>query len=275
LIEGKSVTEEQAVNISARLAQAEELWTHGELNDSRVVLEDALAEARSNPYQIKFRARIQLIAMLTSLYLAGQQTEKARELLTQEFALVEPIFQFIQMAGTIEQKRAATGDFMQLRELVTKVSLLGQPAPEIIIKEWINSAPLSLMDLRGRVVLLEFWATWCQQCEEVLPLLKRLNDEYAAQGLVVLALTRHYLAYPGMDEEQAKELQLIRNYVERQEISFPVGVAENERMQEEYGAGGLPALVLIDRQGIVRYSFGGGEEKHFTELLKQCLSESA
>lgn len=266
--------EEQAVNISARLAQAEELWTRGELNEAGVVLEDALAEARRSPYQIKFRARVQLITMLAGLYLAGQQTEKAREMLAAESAPVEQIFQFIQMAGAAEQKRAATGDLMQFRELVTKVALLGQPAPEIVIKGWINSAPLSLLSLRGRVVLLEFWATWCRQCAEVIPLLKRLRDEYAAQGLVIITLTRHYLAYPGMDAEQEKELQLIRNYVEQHGIEFPVGVADDEQTQEEYGAGGLPALVLIDRQGIVRYSFGSGEDAGFNQLLRQCLSES-
>jgi thiol-disulfide isomerase/thioredoxin len=267
------VKEEQSANLAARLAQAEEMLMRGELNDSRAVLEDALAQARKRPYQVKFRARIQLATMLTGLYLSNQQTQKARDLLAEESALVEPIFQFIQMAGTPEQKRAATGDLMQLRELVKKVSLIGQPAPEIMVKEWINTAPLSLAGLRGRVVLLEFWATWCQQCEEVIPVLQRLNDEYAAQGLVIIALTRHYLAYPGMDEEQRKELQLIRNFAEQHGIAFPVGIADNEQTQENYGAGGLPALVLIDRQGIVRYSFGSGEEEYFKQLLQQCLAE--
>ena len=261
------------MNLSARLADAEEMWMRGELSEARAVLEKALAEARESPYQIKFRARVQLTTMLTGLYLASHQIEKARSLLAEETELVEPVFQFIQMAGTLEQKRAATGDLMQLRELVKKVSLIGQPAPEIVIKEWINSVPLSLEALHGRVVLLEFWATWCRQCEEMIPVLRRLNDEYGAQGLVIIALTRHYFAFPEMIEEQEKELQLIRKFVEQHGMEFPVGIADGEQTHENYGAGGLPALVLIDRQGIVRHSVGSGEDEHFSQLLEQCLSE--
>ncbi|MDQ3817784.1 MAG: TlpA family protein disulfide reductase, partial [Acidobacteriota bacterium] len=192
--------EGQSVDIQARLSEAEESWARSDLNSSRSSLEKALEEARRSPYQIKFRARIQLATMLTGLYLASDELQRARDLLSEEARLVEPIFQFIQAAGTAEQKRAATGDFLQLSELVKKVSLIGEPAPEIKVKEWINSAPLSLAGLRGRIVLLEFWATWCKQCEEAIGLLRRLNDEYAASGLATVALTRYYLAYPGMVE---------------------------------------------------------------------------
>lgn len=267
--------EGRSVDIHARLAQAEESWARGDFDSSKSLLENALEEVRRSPYQIKFRARVQLTTMLAALYLSDDELQKARDLLSEEMALVEPIFQFIQMAGTVEQRRAAAGDFLQLNELIKKVSLIGKPAPEIFVKEWINSAPLSLARLRGRVVLLEFWATWCKQCEETVRLLKRLNDEHAASGLVTIALTRYYLAYPGMVEEQSKELQLIKNFVAKHEMEFPVGVSENERTQEDYGAGGLPALVLIDRRGVVRYSTGGGEDDHFKRLLHQCLRESA
>lgn len=263
------------MDIKARLSEAEESWARGDLNSSRSSLEKALEEARRSPYQIKFRTRVQLATMLAGLYLSGDELQKARDLLSEEAKLVEPIFQFIQTAGTAEQKRAATGDFLQLNELVKKVSLIGKPAPEIKVKEWINSAPLSLEGLRGRVVLLEFWATWCKQCEGAIGLLRRLNDEYAASGLTTIALTRYYLAYPGMVEEQMKEIQLVKNFVLAHGMKFPVGVSEDERTQGDYGAGGIPALVLIDRRGVVRYSTGGGEDNHFKHLLHQCLSESA
>ena len=265
--------EDLQADISARLARAEEMWESGDLSNSKILLEETLAKARSNPYKIKFRTRVQLATMLAGLHLAMDEVENARSLVKEESTYAREIFQLIQMKGTAGQKRAATGDYVQLCDLETKISLIGQKAPEISIAKWINSEPLSLAALRGRVVLLEFWATWCQPCAEMIPTLKQLDDEYAARGLVIIPLTRYYLAYQGTEEEKAKEVELIRNYVNGHEIKFPVGVAEDEHTQELYGANGLPSLVLIDRQGLVRYSYGSGEDDQFKRLLDRCLSE--
>lgn len=267
------MTDDLQADIAASLSSAEQMWESGELSKARSVLEEALAKARSNPYKVKFRARVQLATMLTGLYLALAEIQIARNLLAEESTFARQIFQLIQMKGTAGQKRAATGDFVQLCDLETKISLIGQPAPEIKIEKWINSEPLSLASLRGRVVLLEFWATWCQPCEEIIPTLKRLHSEYAGRGLLIAALTRHYLAYQGAAEEQMREVELIQSYVDKHEITYAVGIAEDERAQELYGANGLPSLVLVDREGIVRYSYGSGEDEQFQRLLSQCLAE--
>jgi thiol-disulfide isomerase/thioredoxin len=259
-------------DITASLTRAEEMWERGELHDSRITLEETLVKARSNPYRVKFRTRVQLATLLAGLYLALDEVQSARSLISDEAAFAREIFQLIQMKGTAGQKRAATGDFVQLCDLETKISLIGHVAPDISIEKWINSEPLSLQTLRGRVVLLEFWATWCEPCEEMIPVLKRLHDEYAARGLLIVALTRHYLAYQGADEEQMKELELVQSYIAKHEITYPVGIAEDEQAQELYGANGLPSLVLVDRRGIVRYSYGSGEDDQFKRLLAECLA---
>lgn len=260
-------------DISVSLTRAEELWERGELHNARIMLEESLVKARSNPYRVKFRTRVQLATLLAGLYLALDEVQSARSLISEESAFAKELFQFIQMKGTAGQKRAATGDYVQLCDLETKISLIGNVAPDISIKKWINSEPLSLQTLRGRVVLMEFWATWCEPCEEMIPILKRLDAEYAERGLVVVALTRHYLAYQGADEEQMKELELIQSYIARHEITYPVGIAEDEQAQALYGANGLPSLVLVDRRGIVRYSYGSGEDDQFKRLLVECLTE--
>ncbi len=261
------------VDISACVARAGEMWERGDLSNSKILLEETLLKARSNPYKIKFRTRVQLATLLAGLHLAMDEVQNARVLVSEESTFAREIFQLIQMKGTAGQKRAATGDFAQLCDLETKISLIGGAAPEISIKKWINSEPQSLARLRGRVVLLEFWATWCQPCEEMIPTLKRLDDEYAARGLIIIALTRHYLAYQGADEEQGRELELIQIYIDKHGIKFPVGIAEDEHTQDLYGANGLPALVLVDRRGLVRYTYGSGEDDHFKRLLDRCLSE--
>lgn len=259
--------------IGTGLARAQQLWERGELHEARVLLEQMLAKARANPYQLKFRTRVQLATLLAGLYLALDELQKARALISEESVFAREIYRLIEMKGTAGQKRAATGDYVQLCDLETKISLIGQPAPEISIEKWINSEPLSLGALRGRVVLMEFWATWCRPCEEMIPTLGRLDDEHGASGLVIIALTRHYLAYQAADEEQMREVELIQSYIDKHGIKFPVGIAQDERAQELYGANGLPSLVLVDRRGIVRYSYGSGEDDQFKRLLNKCLAE--
>jgi thiol-disulfide isomerase/thioredoxin len=160
----------------------------------------------------------------------------------------------------------------QIRDRATQAALIGREAPEITIQTWINSAPLTLAALRGRVVLLEFWATWCKPCQEMFPKLKRLDEEYRARGLEVVALTRHYLASRETAQSLAEELDLMRAAIGPHDLKFRVGVAEDERTQELYGATGLPTLALVDRSGFVRYAhFGGGEDERFNRILTRCL----
>jgi thiol-disulfide isomerase/thioredoxin len=159
-----------------------------------------------------------------------------------------------------------------LRDRARQVELLGRTAPEISVKTWINGEATSLEDLRGRVVLLEFWATWCKPCGEMFPKLRELDEQYRSRGLEVIALTRHYMAYRATAETQGEELELMRKVVREHGLRFRVGVSEDERTQDSYGATGLPMLALIDRKGFVRYAhFGGGVDPKFDEILKLCL----
>jgi thiol-disulfide isomerase/thioredoxin len=181
----------------------------------------------------------------------------------------------MQATGTPEQRRSATSGYLQVRDRATQIALIGQAAPDIAIKTWLKGGPVTLEDLRGRVVLLEFWATWCKPCHEMFPKLKQLHEQESARGLEITAITRHYMAYRGTEESMAEELQLMRTMVTDHGVSFPVGVAEDERLQAVYGANGLPTVVLIDRQGVVRYAGPGAEDWGFDEILEKCLTESA
>ena len=181
----------------------------------------------------------------------------------------------MQATGTPAQKRGATSGYLQIRDRATQMALIGRPAPEISVKEWINGEPVTLIGLLGRVVLLEFWATWCKPCHEMFPKLKQLHEKEAVRGLEIIAITRHYLAYGGTDESKLQELQLMRTTVTEQGLKFPVAVAEDERLQSGYGANGLPTVILIDRQGVVRYAGPGADDEAFAKTLQECLDPSA
>src|SRR5882724_472532 len=257
-----------------RLESASALSEKGDKAEAAAELESALAEARQVPYEIEFQSRIQLAMTLADLYYSLDEIPKAREMLTEESAFAEKISQIMQISGTPSQKRAATGGYLQVRDRAAQMLLLGSEAPEITVKDWIKGGPLSLRSLQGRVVLLEFWATWCKPCQEIFPKLVKLYDQQAANGLEIIALTRHYMAYRGTSEAMDDELQLIRRMIEDHGVNFPVGVVEDEKLQAIYGANGLPTVFLIDRKGLVRYAGPGGEERGFNETLQNCLNES-
>jgi thiol-disulfide isomerase/thioredoxin len=260
--------------LAARLNRSFELQDEGQLDAAINELKTALAEARATPDEIEFQMRVMLAMTLADTYHFAGETAKAQRVLAEEKAAAEDFFQKMVATGTLAQKRMAAGNLTQIRDRTTQLSLIGKEAPEISIQDWINSDPLMLRDLRGRVVLLEFWATWCKPCQEMFPKLKRLHDSYSERGLSVVALTRHYFAQRGTAASEADELELIRKVVEDNGLEFPVGVATDERNQILYGATGVPTLALIDRAGIVRYAhFGGGEDERFDEILSRCLDE--
>ena len=260
--------------VAAHLSDAFELRRSGDHQAACARLEAALAEARSAPYEIEFRTRVDVAITLAELYLAADEAAKARAMLREESDFAERIFQIVQMSGTPDQKRAAAGGRVQLKDRARQVEILGSAAPEIHVTTWINNDATTLRDLRGRVVLLEFWATWCKPCQEMFPKLRKLDEDYRERGLEVVALTRHYMAYRATAASQEEELDLMRKVVREHALAFRVGVAEDERTQELYGATGLPMLALIDRHGVVRYAhFGGGHDPKFNETLMKCLDE--
>lgn len=260
--------------VSARLFQASELRHAGKLNEATAELIEALADARETPYEIEFQTRIQLAMTLADVYQSIGEIQKPREMLAQELAFAEKISQIMQATGTPSQKREATSGYLQVRDRATQMALIGQEAPEISVKEWINGGPATLADLRGRVVLLEFWATWCKPCQEMFLKLENLYEKEAVRGLEIIALTRHYLAYRGTAESMSEELELMRRMVTENAVTFVVGVAEDERLQGIYGANGLPTVALIDRRSVVRYAGPGADDPLFNQALQPCLEES-
>ena len=273
------VSTEQAiapqVHVAASLDSAAGLQRAGKLSEAATELESALARARATPYEIEFQTRIRLGMTLADVYLSLDQIQSATDMLADEVAFAKKISEIMTATGTPDQRRSATSGYLQVRDRATQLALIGQTAPDISVKTWLMGGPVTLTDLRGRVVLLEFWATWCKPCKEMFPKLKQLHEQESSRGLEIIAITRHYLAYRGTEESMAEELQFMRAMVTDHGVSFAVGVAEDERLQAIYGANGLPTVVLIDRQGVVRYAGPGGEDWGFDEILEKCLAESA
>src|SRR5947208_13334 len=203
-LESKTLSETVATSpqaaVRAGLDRAAELQQAGALSEAAAELERAMTAARATPYEIEFQTRIRLGTALADAYASLDRIPDARALLTDEVAFAEKVSQIMQATGTAPQKRAATSGYLQIRDRATQMALIGQAAPALSVTTWINAGPVSLEELRGRVVLLEFWATWCKPCQEMFPKLKKLHVEKGPRGLEIIALTRHYLAYRGTEK---------------------------------------------------------------------------
>ena len=257
--------------VTALMGRAFESRQVGKLNDAAENLELALAEARKTPYDIEFQTRIQLGMSLADVYVELGDIERAANMLVSEVAFAERVSQIMQASGTPQQKRSATGGYLQVKDRSIQLRLIGLETPEIDVKDWLVGGVSSLAEFRGRVVLLEFWATWCKPCQEMFPKLKRLHEIESSNGLEIIALTRHYMAYGGTEESKLEERKLMQGVVDQHQVGFHVGIADDERQQGVFGANGLPTLVLIDRKGIIQYIGPGEDDVTFNKKLKQAL----
>jgi len=150
--------------------------------------------------------------------------------------------------------------------------------PEITVNEWIDQQPTKLADLRGKVVLLDFWATWCAPCRVTLPRLQKLHDSYKDQGLVILGLTSFYGHAEGKQLTRPQELVYLRDFKKRFSLRYGFAVADEEDNDLNYMVSSIPTTFLIDRRGVVRFiSIGSSdlEAAALQKMIKKLIEEPA
>jgi peroxiredoxin len=120
----------------------------------------------------------------------------------------------------------------------------GQPAPDFILKD-AAGAGVRLSAFKGKVVLLNFWATWCHGCEMEIPWFVEFENQYKSKGLVVLGVS--------MDDDGWK---VVKPYIEEKKVNYPV-VLGNKTVAKLYAVGNMPMTLLIDRDGTIADSYIG------------------
>ena len=116
----------------------------------------------------------------------------------------------------------------------------GQPAPKLALKGWINAEPMTLKKLKGKIVVLDFWATWCGPCLASIPHTNELMEKYADQGVVIIGVC----AKRGAEK--------MADTVKQRGIKYPV--AEDTGTIAAYKANSYPDYYIIDRNGVLRWA---------------------
>jgi thiol-disulfide isomerase/thioredoxin len=155
--------------------------------------------------------------------------------------------------------------------------ILGETAIELEnIERWFPGEAQTLAQMRGKVIFLDFWATWCGPCISAFPALIEMHKTFQSQGLVILGVTRWYYEVEGMRADETAEFDFLQRFRRGYALPYDFVVAKGQTNQINYGATGIPTAVLIDRKGIIRYvetGAGTNRELQIQYEIEKLLEE--
>ena len=216
-----------------------------------------------------------LVEVLSLGYKKSKNTDQAMEILAEARAesfalpsanLYRKVMTFVDGSGFSEKK------LMQKVDAYTT----SDPAPEIKISEWIGESAGSLEQLRGKVVLLDFWATWCGPCISTFPRLRGWYKKYAGNDFVIIGVTQYYGKQDDKPMSNLQELDFLRGFKEKYKMPYSLAVAGPNEASIKYGIAALPTTILLDRNGVVRYigiGAGAEESENLEDTIKKVLKE--
>ena len=144
---------------------------------------------------------------------------------------------------------------------------VGKPAPDFSVKAVANAkGQLSLGDLKGKVVLVDFWGTFCEPCKKSFPKLQDLYTKYSSSGLRIV----------GISEDEADDKAKIPDFASSFGAKFSLGWDEDKSAAHAYKPQTMPSSFIIDRKGVIRYAHVGyhdGEETQVEKEIKELLAQ--
>lgn len=214
-------------------------------------------------------------AMLADAYLKSNQKAQALATITElrRISIQLPSANLYKEATVRLQRLNPSLDVEQLFDntLATKTDL-----PELEGEHWIEQAPVKLTDLRGKVVLIDFWAPWCGPCRYTLPMLSQWHAAFKSKGLVILGATKYYGHGDQKRLTPEEEIVYLRDFRKRNKLPYGFVVSDGNKNDFNYGVFAIPTSFLIDRKGVVRYiSLGASEEEMAVlgDLIKKLVEE--
>jgi peroxiredoxin len=147
--------------------------------------------------------------------------------------------------------------------IAAAATAVGSPAPDFTLRV-LDGPNLRLQEQRGKVVLVNFWATWCGPCRKEMPHLNRIADKYRSSGLVLLGIN--------VDDDARNAADLAAKLG----VKFPVLFDTDKKVSKLYDLNSMPSTLVIDRNGRVRYLHRGyqdGYEDLYDKQIRDLLKE--
>ncbi|HHI92485.1 MAG TPA: TlpA family protein disulfide reductase [Gammaproteobacteria bacterium] len=144
-----------------------------------------------------------------------------------------------------------------------QADVVGSTAPDFTLKSR-SGENVKLSELRGEVVMINFWASWCAPCRQEMPLLEDIYKKYSDLGFVLLGVN--------VEEDSSKAADLLREIP----VSFPILYDNTNEVTKLYKVVAMPSTVMVDRNGTVRYLHRGylpGYEEEYIKQIKELIKE--
>ncbi|MEQ8768426.1 MAG: TlpA disulfide reductase family protein [Planctomycetota bacterium] len=260
---------------------------------------DKLEKAGLDEAQMASLDQPRAVAMVAAGDMAGAKelaTKKAEELGAGGLGMLDVLAAIHVCEGKLEDARQL---FVKYQEkygeenarsayaFETKAKMIGQPAEEITVATWIGPKGAEsegwsgLAELRGNVVVMDFWQTWCGPCRVVMPGLSHLQEKMEGKPFEILGLC-YKDGRPGYDWAEQKSVPVaqiegesyvphVRKFSKDMGLAYTIGVAEDRTNSTAYGIRGIPTLVMVDPQGRVAWITIGAAPG--VDLLIEIMAE--
>lgn len=223
----------------------------------------------------KEKVYMNLVEVLAMSYRRNKDRDRALDILAEARArsftlpsanLYRRVMSFVSGSGFSEKR------LMQKLESYP----VADPAPEIEVDDWIGQEPATLDSLRGNVILIDFWATWCGPCIATFPRLREWHRKYSESGFMIIGVTQLWGTANQRRVTPEEEMEFLNEFKAKHKLPYGFAVTPKNEYESKYGIEAYPTVVLLDRQGVVRYiGIGAGKEEisNLEDMIKKLLKE--
>lgn len=160
-------------------------------------------------------------------------------------------------------KHLITALFVTLISFSAYAKELSGPAPNFTLKN-LKGETVKLSDYKGKVVMINFWASWCPPCRQEMPLLEQMSKDLSAAGFILLGVN--------IDEE----LSDATDFLKTSPVTFPILLDPTAKVADLYKNEAMPSSYFVDRNGNLAYLHKGykkGEEEDYRKVIKKLLAK--